>query len=112
MLHAAMPLYYVRTPQVAYCTSRNAYEDGLRPQFEVPYDLLVVAVGERPATFGVAGVEEHCYFMKASREGPFGHAPHCSWRSRRSWCSHGAAGAAGAQLVQPVPVAQQQPEKP
>lgn len=28
-------------------------------------DILVVAVGEQPATFGVKGVEEHCYFMKA-----------------------------------------------
>ena len=27
-------------------------------------DILVVAVGEQPATFGVKGVEEHCYFMK------------------------------------------------
>ena len=31
---------------------------------QVPYDVLVVSVGERPATFGVPGVREHCYFMK------------------------------------------------
>ena len=34
------------------------------PRSQVPYDLLVVAVGEQPATFGVPGVSEHCYFMK------------------------------------------------
>lgn len=45
----------------AYCIA-----DGFRPTFEVPYDLLIVAVGEQPATFGVPGVEEHCYFLKAS----------------------------------------------
>lgn len=33
-------------------------------QFEVPYDVLVYAVGEQPATFGVKGVEEYAYFMK------------------------------------------------
>eukprot|EP00878_Enallax_costatus_P005917 GHUV01006208.1.p1 GENE.GHUV01006208.1~~GHUV01006208.1.p1 ORF type:complete len:338 (+),score=70.72 GHUV01006208.1:311-1324(+) len=50
--------------KVAYCTAAVAFEDGRRPQFEVPYDVLVVAVGERPATFGVPGVAEHCFFMK------------------------------------------------
>ncbi|KAL4425486.1 hypothetical protein ABPG75_009502 [Micractinium tetrahymenae] len=50
--------------KIIYCTSQNAYEDGFRPKFEVPYDLLVVAVGEQPATFGVPGVDEHCYYMK------------------------------------------------
>ena len=52
--------------KVALCTSVSSFEDGRRPQFEVPYDLAVVAVGELPATFGVPGVEQHCYFMKAS----------------------------------------------
>jgi len=32
--------------------------------FEVPYDLLVVAVGASTNTFGVKGVKEHCLFMK------------------------------------------------
>ncbi len=41
--------------QVAYCTSAITYEDGRRPQFEIPYDVVVVAVGEQPATFGVPG---------------------------------------------------------
>ena len=50
--------------QVAYCTGKNSYLDGRRPQFEVPYDILIVAVGEQPATFGTPGVEENCYFMK------------------------------------------------
>eukprot|EP00887_Chlorella_sp_A99_P000732 scaffold5.g732.t1 len=31
---------------------------------KVPYDVLVVAIGEKPATFGVPGVEKHCFFMK------------------------------------------------
>jgi hypothetical protein len=42
----------------------TAYKDGRRAAFEVPYDILVVAVGEQPGTFGTPGVEEHCFFMK------------------------------------------------
>jgi NADH:ubiquinone reductase (non-electrogenic) len=38
--------------------------DGRRPEFEIEYDTLVVAVGEQPATFGVPGVAEHAFFMK------------------------------------------------
>ena len=30
-------------------------------------DILVVSVGEQPATFGTPGVEENCYFMKEVR---------------------------------------------
>jgi NADH dehydrogenase FAD-containing subunit len=41
--------------QVAYCTAAVAFEDGRRPQFEIEYDMVVVAVGEQPATFGVPG---------------------------------------------------------
>lgn len=33
-------------------------------RFRVPYEHLVVAVGEKPATFGVPGVREHAFFMK------------------------------------------------
>lgn len=50
--------------KVAVCTSSLAYDDGRRPCFEIQYDVAVVAVGEQPATFGVPGVREHCYFMK------------------------------------------------
>eukprot|EP00198_Chlamydomonas_reinhardtii_P012934 XP_001702271.1 mitochondrial NADH dehydrogenase [Chlamydomonas reinhardtii] len=50
--------------KVAVCTSSFAYDDGRRPQFEIQYDKAVVAVGEQPATFGVKGVKEHCFFMK------------------------------------------------
>ncbi len=32
--------------KVALCTSEPAFEDGRRPQFEVAYDLAIVAVGE------------------------------------------------------------------
>jgi len=35
-----------------------------RETFEVEYDYCVVAVGERPATFGVPGVRENCVFLK------------------------------------------------
>lgn len=54
--------------KVAVCTSSFAYDDGRRPQFEIQYDKAVVAVGEQPATFGVKGVKEHCFFMKGERE--------------------------------------------
>ena len=32
--------------------------------FRMPYDVLVVAVGVRPSSFGVPGVYENCLFMK------------------------------------------------
>ncbi|MEW5318850.1 MAG: hypothetical protein WDW38_010035 [Sanguina aurantia] len=48
----------------AHCTAARDAEDGTRPSFEVPYDLAVVAVGEVPATFGIPGVGEHCFFLK------------------------------------------------
>ena len=35
------------------------------PISQVIYDIMVCAVGETTATFGVPGVMEHCYFMKA-----------------------------------------------
>lgn len=50
--------------RVAVCTSAFSYDDGRRPTFEVQYDTCVVAVGEQPATFGVPGVTENCFFMK------------------------------------------------
>ncbi|KAI7841841.1 hypothetical protein COHA_004370 [Chlorella ohadii] len=67
--------------KVAYCTSKNAYKDGRLPKFEVPCrfllpvkmhttllewddDILIVSVGEQPATFGTPGVAENCFFMK------------------------------------------------
>lgn len=50
--------------KVALCTSSVQFESGLRPEFEIPYDVAVIAVGEKPATFGVPGVEQYCYFMK------------------------------------------------
>lgn len=49
--------------KVAFCQS-SASEGSFRPKFELPYDILVVAVGEEPATFNVPGVAEHCFFMK------------------------------------------------
>lgn len=35
-----------------------------RKRFMVPYEHVVIAVGEKTATFGVPGVREHCFFMK------------------------------------------------
>lgn len=32
--------------------------------FDVPYDILVVAVGAQTNTFGIKGVAEHCEFLK------------------------------------------------
>lgn len=54
--------------KVASCTSAVSDGSGRYRQFDVPYDVLVVAVGERPASFGVPGVEEHCFFMKEVRD--------------------------------------------
>jgi hypothetical protein len=34
---------------------------------QIEYDKAIVAVGEQPATFGVKGVREHCFFMKGER---------------------------------------------
>ncbi|GAX78639.1 hypothetical protein CEUSTIGMA_g6077.t1 [Chlamydomonas eustigma] len=50
--------------KVATCSAASGYENGERPTFEVPYDILVVSVGEQPATLGVPGVDQYCYFMK------------------------------------------------
>eukprot|EP00884_Botryococcus_braunii_P014579 jgi/Botrbrau1/23121/Bobra.0243s0051.1 len=50
--------------KVARCKSEFAYESGNKPEFEIDYDIVVVAVGEKPATYDVPGVYEHCFFMK------------------------------------------------
>jgi NADH:ubiquinone reductase (non-electrogenic) len=50
--------------KVAKCTSVIADGSGKKREFEVPYSKLVVAVGEQPASFGVPGVKENCFFMK------------------------------------------------
>lgn len=33
-------------------------------EFRVPYDILVIAVGETTTTFGVEGAKKHAYFLK------------------------------------------------
>lgn len=50
--------------KVAVCRSDAILESGQPSEFEVEYDTLVMAIGEQPATFGVPGVQEHCFFMK------------------------------------------------
>lgn len=54
--------------KVATCVAASTSLGGYKPTFEVPYDILVVAVGEQPATFGVPGVLEHCSFMKEVKD--------------------------------------------
>jgi NADH:ubiquinone reductase (non-electrogenic) len=48
--------------KVIRCESRQTARDA--EPFRVAYDYLVVSVGMEPSTFGVAGVREHCYFLK------------------------------------------------
>lgn len=50
--------------KVAKCTSVIADGSGKKREFEVPYSKLVIAVGEQPASFGIPGVKENCFFMK------------------------------------------------
>lgn len=50
--------------KVAVCHSDAILESGQPSEFELQYDTLVMAIGEQPATFGVPGVQEHCFFMK------------------------------------------------
>ncbi|OLQ00573.1 External NADH-ubiquinone oxidoreductase 1, mitochondrial [Symbiodinium microadriaticum] len=38
--------------------------EGSEQDFNLPYDVLVVAVGLRPSSLGVPGVDEHCLFLK------------------------------------------------
>lgn len=40
------------------------YPPGLEKDFNVPYDVLVMAVGLRPSSLGVPGVSTHCLFLK------------------------------------------------
>lgn len=46
------------------CTAGGGVESTSPREFEMAYDYLFVSIGEVPATFGVPGVAEHCYFMK------------------------------------------------
>lgn len=43
-------------------------DGGTGAQFRLPYDVLVVAVGLRPSSLGVPGVEENCFFMKGIQD--------------------------------------------
>jgi NADH dehydrogenase FAD-containing subunit len=45
-----------------------AFEDGRRPQFEIEYDMVVVAVGEQPATFGVPGAQRCSIFCLSAAQ--------------------------------------------
>lgn len=45
-------------------SSSGAAVAAANPQADLPYDKLVIAVGARPATFGIPGVEEHAFFLK------------------------------------------------
>ena len=50
--------------KVAVCEPAAQLPDGTRPPFRVSYDVAVLACGEAPATLGVPGVAEHCFFLK------------------------------------------------
>lgn len=39
-----------------------------RPRFEIAYDVIVFALGEQSASFGVPGVREHAYFLKTIQD--------------------------------------------
>jgi NADH:ubiquinone reductase (non-electrogenic) len=43
---------------------RGRRQPGPRPRFEIAYDVIVFALGEQSATFGVPGVRENAYFLK------------------------------------------------
>lgn len=45
------------------CEDRSAIV-GEVSKWDVPYDMLVIAVGARSNTFGTPGVTEHCHFLK------------------------------------------------
>ncbi len=63
--HVQHILHYHVSPQVAVCRSDAILDNGGQPsEFELEYDTLVMAIGEQPATFGVPGVQEHCFYMK------------------------------------------------
>jgi NADH:ubiquinone reductase (non-electrogenic) len=36
--------------------------------FKVPFDILLCSVGAVNATFGIQGVEEHCWFLKTIQD--------------------------------------------
>jgi len=45
--------------------SSSSQDEGSKgAQADLLYDKLVIAVGARPATFGIPGVEEHAFFLK------------------------------------------------
>ncbi|KAK9844058.1 hypothetical protein WJX81_003133 [Elliptochloris bilobata] len=50
--------------KTALCVSSVAYQGGRKPHFQINYDLVVVAVGEQSATFGVPGVAKYGFFIK------------------------------------------------
>lgn len=42
---------------------------GVKDQFTVPYDALVVGVGAVPNTFDIPGAKENSFFLKEARDG-------------------------------------------
>ncbi|CAJ1457325.1 unnamed protein product [Effrenium voratum] len=42
----------------------SPYPPGVESDFNLPYDVLVVAVGLRPSSLGVPGVDANCLFLK------------------------------------------------
>jgi NADH dehydrogenase FAD-containing subunit len=51
--------------QTLTCQGVQCKEDECEiAEIVIPYDRLVVAVGAKVNTFGIPGVEEHCFFLK------------------------------------------------
>jgi NADH:ubiquinone reductase (non-electrogenic) len=69
--HKATPIAFLEAECVGIdhthkhiqCEDRSAIV-GEVSKWDVPYDLLVIAVGAKSNTFGTPGVEEHCHFLK------------------------------------------------
>uniref|UniRef100_A0A061RCA7 NADH:ubiquinone reductase (non-electrogenic) n=1 Tax=Tetraselmis sp. GSL018 TaxID=582737 RepID=A0A061RCA7_9CHLO len=53
----------VAQKQITACYKKDSEAPG--ECFDIPYDILVVAVGSTRNTFGCPGVEEHCMFLKS-----------------------------------------------
>lgn len=69
--HKATPITFLEAECVGInhtrkhiqCEDRSAIVGELS-KWDVPYDMLVIAIGARSNTFGTPGVEEHCHFLK------------------------------------------------
>lgn len=59
--------FHIKQPQEPEIEKGALGPDDAKPLMELTYDKLVYAVGTKTGTFGVPGVLEYCYMLKASR---------------------------------------------